>query len=199
MTVDTQRDTAAPEEIDTESTTDDDVHEEHDADRPKAVEPNSPQRQALILVLVVLAMLVGVAGWLGHRVHQGHRLSQDHAALLQAGRQGALNLTTIDWHNADADAQRILDSATGTFHEEFSMRLQPFIDVVRQAQSTSVGTVTVAGLESATANAATVLVAVNVKVSNSAGPEQNPRSWRMRISVQKVDQEVKVSHVEFVP
>lgn len=199
MTVDAQRDTPAPEEIDTESTTDDDVHEEHDADQPKAVEPNSPQRQALTLVLVVLAMLVGVAGWLGHRVHQAHRLSQDHAALLQAGRQGALNLTTIDWHNADADVQRILGSATGTFHEEFSMRLKPFIDVVKRAESTSVGTVTLAGLESATANEATVLVAVSVKVSNSAGPEQNPRAWRMRISVQKADQEIKVSNVEFIP
>jgi Mce-associated membrane protein len=160
--------------------------------------PKSPRRQALIAALLTISVLVGIAGWLGWQVYQSNRLKLDHAALLQAGRQGALNLTTINWQHADADVQRVLDSATGTFYDDFSKRSKPFIDVVKQAQSTSVGTITAAGLESATANDAQVLVAVSVKISNSAGPEQNPRAWRMRISVQKVGGDVKVSKVEFV-
>jgi Mce-associated membrane protein len=43
------------------------------------------------------------------------------------------------------------------------------------------------------------LVAVTVKTSNAGAPDQQPRSWRMRISVQKVGDEAKVSNVEFVP
>jgi len=43
------------------------------------------------------------------------------------------------------------------------------------------------------------LVAVTVKTSNAGAPEQAPRAWRMRISVQKVGDEAKVSNVEFVP
>ena len=217
MTVDTDREIAAPEATDAGSTADpgdidemndsDDLGEEHDADQPEVIAPKrrrlhapkSAQRQALIVLVLVIGVLTGVAGWLGWQVYQSHRLSQDHAALLQAGRQGALNLTTVDWQHADADVQRILDSATGTFHEDFSMRSKPFVDVVKQAQSSSVGTITAAGLESATANEARVLVAVSVKISNSAGPEQKPRAWRMRISVQKVGDDVKVSNVEFVP
>jgi Mce-associated membrane protein len=62
-----------------------------------------------------------------------------------------------------------------------------------------VGTVTEAGLESETANDAQVLVAVTVKTSIASAPEQNPRAWRMRVSVQKVGEDVKVSNVEFVP
>ena len=147
MTVDTDREIAAPEATDAGSTADpgeiddtndsDDLGEENDADQPKVVAPKrrrlhapkSPQRQALIVLVLVIGVLTGVAGWLGWQVYQSHRLSQDHAALLQAGRQGALNLTTVDWQHADADVQRILDSATGTFHEDFSMRSKPFVDV----------------------------------------------------------------------
>jgi Mce-associated membrane protein len=40
---------------------------------------------------------------------------------------------------------------------------------------------------------------VTVKTSNAGAPEQAPRAWRMRISVQKVDDGAKVSNVEFVP
>jgi Mce-associated membrane protein len=53
-------------------------------------------------------------------------------------------------------------------------------------------------LESATENEAQVMVSVSVKTSSAAVPQQDPRSWRMRIVVQKVGDDVKVSKVEFV-
>jgi Mce-associated membrane protein len=71
--------------------------------------------------------------------------------------------------------------------------------VVKQAQSKSVGTVTAAGLESASADQAEVLVAVSVKTSNAGAADNQPRAWRMRISVQKIGDQAKVSNVEFVP
>jgi Mce-associated membrane protein len=95
--------------------------------------------------------------------------------------------------------QRILDSATGTFYDDFQKRAGPFVEVVKQAKSKSVGTVTEAGLESDTGTEAEVLVAVAVKTSNAGAAEQQPRLWRMRITVQKMGDDVKVSNVEFVP
>ena len=44
-----------------------------------------------------------------------------------------------------------------------------------------------------------MLVAVTVRTSNAGAPDQAPRAWRMRISVEKVGDEAKVSNVEFVP
>jgi Mce-associated membrane protein len=39
-----------------------------------------------------------------------------------------------------------------------------------------------------------------VKTSNAGAPEQGPRAWRMRITVEKTgDNEAKVANVEFVP
>jgi Mce-associated membrane protein len=62
-----------------------------------------------------------------------------------------------------------------------------------------VGTVTAAGLESASADHAQVLVAVSVKTSNAGAADNQPRAWRMRISVRKIGDQAKVSNVEFVP
>ncbi|SBS77750.1 conserved hypothetical protein [uncultured Mycobacterium sp.] len=160
--------------------------------------PLPPQRLALMMGLVAVVTMAALTGWLGYRAHQAHQASEQRALFVQIGRQGALNLTTIDWQHADADVKRILDSATGTFYDEFSQRSQPFIDVVNKVKSKSVGTITEAGLESQSHDTAQVLVAVSVKTSVGDGPEQEPRAWRMRVTVQKVGSEAKVADVEFV-
>jgi Mce-associated membrane protein len=58
--------------------------------------------------------------------------------------------------------------------------------------------VTAAGLEDVTPTEAKVLVAVSVKTSALSEPDQRPRAWRMRISVQREQADIKVSNVEFV-
>ncbi len=159
----------------------------------------SPVRLATLVGLVAVLALGGVVGWLGYQTYQLRQEQQQRELFLRVGRQGAVNLTTIDWQNVNHDIQRILDSATGPFYDDFSKRSQPFIDVVKKVQSKSVGTVTEAGLESVSANEARVLVAVSVKTSNLGAEDQPPRAWRMRIDVQKVDDGAKVSNVLFVP
>jgi Mce-associated membrane protein len=182
-----------------EATDADDDAAEDTAEEKPAKPPMSHMRLATIAGLVLVLALGGLTGWLGFRAYESHKADEQRKLFLQVGRQGALNLTTIDWEHADADVQRILDSATGTFYDDFQQRAQPFVEVVKQAQSKSVGTIAEAGLESVSDNEAQVLVAVTVKSSNAGAPEQAPRAWRMRISVEKVEDEAKVSNVEFVP
>jgi Mce-associated membrane protein len=158
----------------------------------------SPLWMATVLGVALLIALGALAGWLGPKAHQSRQADQQRALFLQVARQGAVNLTTIDWHHADSDVQRILSAATGAFHDDFANRSQPFLDVVNQAQSTSVGTVTEAALESESGEQAQVLVAVSVKIT-AGGVDQSPRAWRMRISVQKAGEDAKVSNVQFVP
>jgi Mce-associated membrane protein len=150
-------------------------------------------------VAIILA-LVGLAGWLGYRVHQDHQVQAQRNLYVQVARQTAINLTTINYTEVDADIKRILDSATGAFHDEFRDRSQPFVEVVKKVQSKSEGTIAEAGLLSYTKDQAQVLVAVAVKTSMAAAPaDQEPRRWRMRLTVDKIGDSAKVSKVEFVP
>jgi Mce-associated membrane protein len=155
-------------------------------------------RCAIIASILVVAVLGGLIGYLGYRTYETRLAAQQRELFLQTARQAAVNLTTISYAHADQDVARILDSATGSFQDTFRDRAQSFIDVVKKAQSESEGTVTAAGLESVDADRAQVIVALSVKTSNAGVPEQQPRGWRMRLSVQKMGDTAKVSDVQFV-
>lgn len=160
-----------------------------------------PRKSAAPLSFVagLVIVLAGTTGWLAYRSHQADEAANLDAKFVQVASQGALNLTTIDWEHADTDVTRILESATGSFYDDFAQRSQPFIEVVKQAKSKSVGSITQAGLESGSGDQAQVLVAVNVATTVAGTPAPTPRSWQMRVSVHKQGDEIKVSNVEFVP
>ena len=159
----------------------------------------SGKRSAIIAVAVIVGALAGLTGWLSYRDYQTREAQAQQNLYVQVARQAAVNLTTISYTEADADVQRILDSATGTFRDDFQQRSRPFVDVVKQAQSKSEGMVGEAGLESISGDQARVLVAVSVKTSIATAPEQEPRRWRLRITVADTSDGAKVSNVEFVP
>lgn len=159
---------------------------------------SAPRRMLLFGLVVVVALAVLLCCW-GFRVQRARHAQDQRGHFLQAARQCALNLTTIDWRNAEADVRRILDGATGEFYNDFAQRSQPFVEVLRQAKASTVGTITEAGLQTQTADTAQALVAVSVQTSNAGEADPVPRAWRMRITVQRVGDRVKVSDVGFVP
>jgi hypothetical protein len=77
------------------------------------------------LAITSNANAVAVAGF-------GARLSRSAVggASKPVAWQAALNLTTIDYTEGDADIQRLLDMATSEFYDDFQQRSKPFIDVV---------------------------------------------------------------------
>jgi len=159
----------------------------------------SDVRVALAAMISIVLVLGGLTGWLGSQADKSHRDQQQSAVFLAVGRQAAIDLTTISHTDVDSEVQRILDSSTGRFRDDFEKRAPAFIQVAKQAQSTTRGTVTAAGFESETADQAEVLVAVSVTNSYSGAQDQPARAWRMRINVEKVGSGVKVSDVAFVP
>lgn len=178
-----------------------DVEDEDAASAPQGQKkkPKSPQRRATEFGLAVVIALAVLLGWLGFRYHQSQQAQAQRSQFLQVARQGAVNLTTIDWQHADADVRRILDGATGEFYNDFARRSQPFIEVLRQAKATTVGTITEAGLESEAADTAQALVAVSVQTTTAGEADPAPHAWRIRITVQKVGGQLKVANVGFVP
>ena len=118
--------------------------------------------------------------------------------MVQAGRDGVLALTSIDYERVDEDVQRILDSSTGLFRDDFALRAESFKAAARKAQSKSVGTVSEAGVETVDGDQGRVLVTLVVMTSNRGAPEQQPKVWRTRVSIDKEDGAYKVAAVEFI-
>ena len=109
------------------------------------------------------------------------------------------SLTTVDWPQVDADVQRITDSATGTFRDDFAARAKDFAAVVKRTQSHTEGSIVDTEVETETPTGAQVIIAVNVKTTQSGQPEQRARGWRLRILVERVEDTAKIANVEFVP
>lgn len=177
---------------------DDDTSDADDLEAQANESPSRHRHLALIFGIVLVIALSAMTGWLGYRTNQAVQDEHRRTQFLEAGRRGAIELTTINYTEADSDAAGILSMATGPFYEDFQQRSQAFIDMVKKTQSRTDGTVTQAGLESIDGDHADVLVMVSVKTS-LAGSETQPRLWRMRISVERVGNEMKVSDVAFVP
>ncbi|WP_156623876.1 Mce protein [Mycobacterium sp. 852002-40037_SCH5390672] len=158
-------------------------------------------RVASLVSVILFAAVAATASWTGYRAYDTHRIEQEQARIVDVARQSALNLANIDWTHVQADVQRIVDSSTGAFLNDFQQRSPAFSDFVHKAQSKSVATIRSAGLESNDGHVAKVIVAMSVDVTAAnAPPEQQPRSWRVRLSVQKMpDGGLKISNVEFVP
>jgi Mce-associated membrane protein len=151
------------------------------------------------LAVVIICALLGASGYMAwkHRaVAQERHRSAEFAA---AARQGVVSLTSMDFHTAQQDVQRVLDNSTGPFKDDFQTRAGDFTKTVEQSKVVTKGTVNAAAVESMTDNSAVVLVAATSEVTNSAGAKQEPRAWRLSVSVSDDAGQIKMSKVEFVP
>ncbi|MEV0061460.1 Mce protein [Nocardia sp. NPDC050718] len=148
-------------------------------------------------VVLVLALVVG-AGFAAFAVRSVDADEDLRAEYTQTARQAVINLTTIRADSAKEDIDRILSVASGEFKTEFDGRLDPFMDVVKQAKVVSHGEVVESGIESADDTTAKVLVAAKQTVSNSGSAEPQQRQYRFRVTVTKGDTGMTVSKVEFV-
>lgn len=155
---------------------------------------------AALAVIVVLAALSG-AGYMVKEHRDAVRQRQRAAEFAAAARQGVVTLTSLDFNNAKQSVQRILDDSTGSFKDDFLKMADDFVKVVEQSKVVSQGTVQSAAVEldSMTDNSATVLVASTSEVTNAAGAKQDPRSYRLIVTVTRDGDQIKISKVEFVP
>lgn len=165
---------------------------------PASVSRPITVRRALIGGIAASVVLAVLFGWFGQQAYRDWTADKLRHELLEGGKQGAINLTSIDYARAEADAQRILDTSTGEFRADFKSRSIAFIDVVKKAESRSFGTVTEAAVESVEGSSGKVLVAIEVKTKTRGIEESQPRYWRMRLTVTKDGDKAKVAKVDFV-
>ncbi|QLL06029.1 hypothetical protein [Mycobacterium vicinigordonae] len=131
--------------------------------------------------------------------HQATDKQRREEAFIAGAKQGVVNMTSLDFNRAKQDVQRVIDSSTGEFRDDFQQRATDFTKVVEQSKVVTEGSVSAAAIESIEGSTARVLISATSRVTNSAGAKNEPRTWRLRVTVTEEDGQYKMSKVEFVP
>lgn len=135
--------------------------------------------------------------WDHHRMNAERQRSLEFDA---AARQGVVTLTSLDFTKPQEGVQRIIDRSTGPFRDDFQARADDFTKAVQESGVVTQGTVNASAIESMTDDSAVVLLAATSQViSNANEAQQDPRMWRLSVTVQKAGDQIKMSRVEFVP
>lgn len=156
-----------------------------------------PATLAIIVILVAVAVSIDMV--LAHR--SASQKQQRAAEFAAAARQGVVTLTSLDFNTAKADVQRIIDNSTGPFKDDFQKTADEFIKAVEGSKVVEQGSVEAAAvdLDSMTNDSAVVLVASKTDVTNAAGAKQDPRNFRLIVTVTREGDRLKMSKVQFVP
>ncbi|OMC10877.1 hypothetical protein [Mycobacterium sp. SP-6446] len=201
-----QADDAEAAEVEPEETADEEASDEtaeatEPAARPARWRRWLPSLSATWKAAVII-LIVGFGAASGYMVWQHNSATerdQRAARFIAGARQGVINMTSLDFNNAQHDVQRVIDSSTGQFRDDFQQRAKDFTTVVQQSKVVTEGTVNSAALESMDDHSGTVLVSATSKITNSAGAKDEPRAWRLRVTVTDDGGQYKMSKVDFVP
>ncbi|ASW89160.1 hypothetical protein [Mycobacterium marseillense] len=150
-------------------------------------------------VILLICAFVAASGYMMWNRHQVNERNQRAANFIAGARQGVVNLTSMDFNKAKEDVQRVIDSSTGQFHDDFQARAKDFTTVVEQSKVVTQGTVNAAAVQSMNGDAALVLVAATSHITNAAGAKDEPRNWRLKVTIKNDGGQYKMSNVEFIP
>lgn len=168
---------------------------------PPVAPPAARSRHTAGLALAALltgagVALTGLMLW-QHREVAAQR-SQD-LQFVEAARAGVTALLSIDHTRAEADVQRVLDLSTGAFREDFQRSADDFIKTAVDSKAVTTGTVNAAALDTLDGDSGVVMVAATSEVTNTNGADQDPRPFRISVTVTRDGDTPKMSDVEFVP
>ncbi|WP_179476057.1 hypothetical protein [Mycolicibacterium vinylchloridicum] len=159
-----------------------------------------PLVAAGIVALLVVVAVLGLAGnmWWQHRNAQAHQ--HRSAEFAAAARQGVVNLMSLDYTHAKETVQRVIDDSTGKFKANFEDGSGDLIKALTDAKVITKVTVNNTAVESMDKDSATVLVAATSQRTGPDAPkeDQQPRVWRVVVSLVREGDQLKVSDVEFV-
>jgi Mce-associated membrane protein len=152
----------------------------------------------LVAYAVGLALVAGLAWLLFLQIDEEGAADPAREDVLRAARQSALNLTSIDNENFEADVKNVLDGATGAFRADFEARSKDLAKVLEENEVVSEGKVIEAAIVRSDSRTATALVVVDSNVKNTAVPEGRVNTYRMKLELERRDGTWLTSMLEFV-
>jgi Mce-associated membrane protein len=179
-------------------------------DEPDDVDENAPAHKrrlrrpglsavAAALVVVVIAGLLSVTGWMLFEHRKATAERHQTAEYAAAARQGVVNLMSMDYTQAKESVQRVIDDSIGKFRNNFEDSSQDLIKALQDSKMVTKVTVNDTAVEAMDEETATVLVAATSRREGPNAPkeDQQPRVWRVVVTMQRDGGQIKMSDVEF--
>jgi len=161
-----------------------------------------PSRRAVIAIVglvLLVALLATATAVLWPQVWQRDREQARDEALLGAARQTVSDLLTVDQVNPQASLDRLRREATGEFTQQVVSESDIFIQAVTGSKVSSTGSISAAGIRTATDDEASVLVTAASMVHNSQAPGGQPRQYRILLELRHEGPAWLVSKLDFLP
>lgn len=143
---------------------------------------------AVVLTILMVSQHSGVAAQRSH-----------DAEIVDAARASITALLSIDHTRARADVQRVIELSTGGFRDDFAKSADDFVKTAEDKDVVTKAAIKAAALESSEPDRGVVLMAVNSEVTNSNGAREDPRPFRMSVTMDRDGEVFKMSNLEFVP
>lgn len=143
---------------------------------------------AVVLTILMVSQHSGVAAQRSH-----------DAEIVDAARASITALLSIDHTRARADVQRVIELSTGGFRDDFAKSADDFVKTAEDKDVITKAAIKAAALESSEPDRGVVLMAVNSEVTNSNGAREDPRPFRMSVTMDRDGEVFKMSNLEFVP
>jgi len=155
---------------------------------------------ALLTTALLTTALLTATGFMLWQHQQAARQQHRAAEYAAAARQGVVNLMSIDYATAQDSVQRVLDSSTGRFRSDFAETADDFVEALKDEKIVTKATVNEAAVESMTDDSAVVMVSATSRREGPQAPkdQQQPRLWRVVLTLQRDGDQIKMSGVEFV-
>jgi Mce-associated membrane protein len=149
-------------------------------------------------LIAATVLTTALSLWLAFGLYEQREADQRRQGILAAARQSALNFTSLDYRHYDRDSANVLAGATGEFKKQFTAQTDQLTKLVARNRSVSEGQVLEAGIVRSDEDSARVLVVADSKVSNTAVPEGEARTYRLQLDLVHQDGRWLTSDVEFV-
>ena len=169
------------------------------AGRPSRAVPVLPA----VAVGVAALLTAGLLTAMGYMIWQHQKSSQQRysaAEFTAAARQDVINLMSIDYNTAQDSVQRVLDGSTGRFRANFDETADDFVKALQEEKVVTKANVNDAAVESMTGDTAVVLISATSQREGAKAPkdQQQPRLWRVVVTLEREDGQIKMSGVDFV-
>lgn len=178
----------------------DDAGDDADPEAP-AAEAGMPARRWRVvgaLGAAGLVLLAGLSGFLGWRVLAAEQIADASRAALEAAKQYAVILTTLNANDIDTNYRQALDGATGTFKEDYSQGSTHLRQLLIDNKAAGKGVVLDGAVKSATKTRVEVLLFVDQSISNAVLPQPRIDQNRVQMTMELVDGRWLASQVDII-